>query len=139
MKNTLFLILLFSYFNSNSQIVFERYFGTIGANNVGFYLQEVSNGYLISGSTDNDGVIIRTNQFGDSLWQRNYTNGSVESLRPASNGSFVLAGTDYNSPYNGVFRQIDSLGNIIWDTITTSNPFTMYGIAAIQLPDGDFA
>ncbi len=139
MKNSIILILFFAHFNSHSQIVFEKYYGTIGGNNVGFYVHQASNGYIISGSKDNDGVIIRTNEFGDSLWQQNYSNGSAECLRPSGNGGFVLAGTDYNSPYNAVFRQVDSSGSVVWDTITSSSPFTRYGIAAMQMPDGDYA
>ena len=139
MKSSVFFFLFFSYINSNSQILFEKYYGTIGKNNVGFYVQEISNGFIVGGSSDNDGIIIRTNSMGDSLWQQNYLNGTVESLRSSGNGSFMLAGTDYNSPYKAVFRQVDSSGNILWDTITSSNPFTMYGLASIQTPDSNFA
>ena len=138
MKFKIIFLLILSGLSSYSQIVFEKYYGTIGSNNVGFYLEEISDGYIVTGSSDNDGIVIRTDINGNEVWQQNFSNGSVESFKVNGDGNFLLTGTDYNSPYNAVYRLVDSSGISIWDTAYSSAPFSLYGISGIQMPDSSF-
>ena len=138
MKFKIIFLLILSGLSSYSQIVFEKYYGTIGSNNVGFYLEEISDGYIVTGSSDNDGIVIRTDINGNVVWQQNFSNGSVESFGINNDGNFLLTGTDYNSPYNAVYRLVDSSGISIWDTAYSSAPFSLYGISGMQMPDSSF-
>ncbi|MCK9613853.1 MAG: T9SS type A sorting domain-containing protein [Bacteroidales bacterium] len=90
-------------------------------------IKDISNGYLIVGTTSNYGIsntkdcfIIRINSIGDTLWTKtiggSFDDYSVSTVI-TNNGDFIVCGTT-NSIGNGYFDvyyfKINSTGDIIW-------------------------
>jgi len=77
--------------------------------------------YVFTGCKDNDVLLMKIDEFGDSLWLRTYEGGGNDdgaSVMQTSDGGFIIAGTaDYDS-YTGdgdVFIiRTDSLGYTLW-------------------------
>ena len=138
--NLLVIIFFVSLTSVSAQQGFEKYFGNTGVNDNGFgVLQSRDGGYIICGSADLDGVLIKTDLNGNVVWQNTYPSCNFESIRETSDLGYILAGTDYNSPYAGVYKKTDSLGNEQWNVLLNSGAFSHYGLSALQMPDGSFA
>jgi len=138
--NLLVIIFFVSLTSVSAQQGFEKYFGNTGVNDNGFgVLQSRDGGYIICGSADLDGVLIKTDLNGNVVWQNTYPSCNFESIRETSDLGYILAGTDYNSPYAGVYKKTDSLGSEQWNVLLNSGAFSHYGLSALQMPDGSFA
>ncbi|HNP49442.1 MAG TPA: hypothetical protein PKL85_11425 [Bacteroidia bacterium] len=135
----IFIVIFQLPFNTRAQYGFEKYFGNQGANNNGFGLvQTTDGGFILCGSSDNNALMIKTDQHGDEMWHQDFTDGNMECIRLVSDGGYITAGTNYSSPYSGVFRKTDSLGNEVWNYQINSGAFSHYGISAMQMQDGHF-
>ncbi len=135
MKLLPFLSLIIFTLSATAQSYFEKYYGIAGRNNAASYFQILSDGgYLLSGSSDGEGYIIRTNSNGDTLWTRLYADATADCIKVQSSGDFFMAGSfGTTPPPTAVLTHCDSSGNLIYTTSQSSSPFSRYGIAVEML------
>ncbi len=135
MKQLLFLLIVFTATFANAQTYFEKFYGIPGRNNAASYFQILpDNGYLLSGSSDGEGYLIRTNSHGDTLWSRLFPDASADCIKIQANGDFFLAGSyGISPPPIAVLTHCDSSGNLINTTSLSSSPFSRYGLAVEML------
>lgn len=142
--NSLFLFLTLSCFAQNN---FQAYFSIPGA---GTIVEESAinrlpdGGFIIAASfsvssTNCHQLLIRLNSNGDTLWTKDYSDGSTVSLPtviPISTGGFLFAFK--HEPSNGLMVvRTDDNGNKIWSTLNNiqgeiNHPY------AIENNDGSF-
>ena len=123
-----------------AQFAFEKTFGITQRNNQGFGVIQTENGnFVLCGSSDNDGMLIKTDSEGNLLWQQDFIDGGLESIRMTTDSGFIFAGTNYASPYSAVYRKTDSIGTEEWNIVFNTGAFSHYGISAMELADGNFA
>ncbi len=109
-------------------------------------------GFLMVGSTSetvSNGLVIRTNSLGDTLWVRTYGGGDHDQINCIAklDDGYALAGfkgkyMGYMSLVGGDFwlLKIDDDGETIWEHIYgVSGESTEEALALTQLPDGGFA
>ncbi len=127
---SIFLI-LFCSTTTNAQALFEKYYGISGRNNAASFFQILPDGgFILSGSSDGEGYLIRTNSNGDTLWTRLYPDATADCIKVQLNGDFFLAGSyGISPPPTAVLTHCDSSGNLIYTTSQSSSPFSRYGIA----------
>lgn len=106
------LILLFSSFTF-SQTSFYKLFGEGMGNSGGSLVQTPDGGYLLLGCVNNnETILIKTDEFGDTLWTRRYPVGNVSMLyliKALPDGNYILS---YRENH---LMKIDSVGNILWE------------------------
>lgn len=131
-----------------SQNIFEKIYGGSGEDEGNSVLQTFDGGFIITGSTNSFGAggldvyVIRTNEFGDTLWTKTFggTNDDVGySIAQTSDSGFVITGyTNGLGPGTGIcLIRIDSNGDSIW----TRNYYGIYkeiGYSVAQTTDGGF-
>lgn len=120
-KFILLLVFVFSIGFIEGQTTF---FKTIGGNNeYSHYIEQTTDGgYIIGGTGYGSGVrsgyVIKTNEFGDTLWTRTYGRQSTfYSGKQTSDGGYVFAGSEKpvgSMYYNMYILKIDSIGTIQW-------------------------
>ena len=106
-------------------------------------------GYLFVGSSNvewanRDGILLRTDEWGDSLWSRTYGGAGDDDLYTItahSEGGYLLSGqlstyANYNSADVWIIR-VDETGNTIWER-TYGGEYNDYPFAHIQTPDSGF-
>lgn len=124
-------------------LLWEKTFGGIDADDGRCIKQTVDNGFIIIGYTRNFGVnnygvyLIKTNSNGDSLWTKAFnvmTNSSFGySIQQTTDGGYIITG--YNSFFNTLFLiKTDINGDILWTkTFGCSN-----GNSVQQTNDGGY-
>jgi len=125
--------------------------GTFGESrgDVGYSVQQtLDNGYVIAGYVYTDvnrldGILIKMNNSGDTLWTRTYGGIDLERIfcvRQTVDLGFILAGD--SEAYGSVNQEVyivktDSLGNVIWSG-TYGGPGSDIAFCIKQIPDGDY-
>ena len=129
------LVLITTLTNSFAQPYFEKYYGIAGRNNAASYFQILPDGgYILSGSSDGEGYLIRLNSIGDTLWTRLYPDATADCIKIQPAGDFFMAGSySITPPPTAVLTHCDSAGNLIYTTSQSSSPFSRYGIAVEAL------
>jgi hypothetical protein len=148
MKKTLltgFFSLLF--FFAFSQATFQKIYGGIHDESVGFAQQTSDGGYMIAGTTAGYGAggydfyLVKTNSAGDTLWTKTYGTTDDENLSSAkqtSDGGYILAGTIIQNSVTLVYVvRTTSTGSLSW---THSFKLTQIDFASSvqQTQDGGF-
>jgi len=99
-------------------------------------IQNYDNGFLIAGSPF---TIIRTDQFGDTLWIRNLGGGSALGLIATLDGDLIAVGSDYHymQPCDLMLAKLNQFGDTIWVRFWggSSND---YGYSVVQTADSCF-
>src|SRR6476469_1215406 len=98
MKNLIVICFLFVYVQTTAQVIFQKYYGSLGVDN-GYYAQQTTDsGYVIIGSntvTSQDIGLIKTNSSGDTVWSK--TMGGTASdygkfVQQTSDGGYIITG-----------------------------------------------
>jgi len=105
---------------TSAQITFERIYGSSDFE-LPFSVKQTSDGgYLAAGMYNDDGWLIRLNEFGDSLWTKQFGDTGSENIKyleSTFNNEFIMVG-ETNSfgagSYDVWLVKIDLQGNIIW-------------------------
>ena len=108
--------------HSNGSQDWAKEFG--GANNdFGYCIQQTDDGgYIIAGDTESygsgsrDGFLLKTNSYGDSLWQKNFGGTSFDRLRfveQTTDGGYIITGTtmSFGNGYQVYVIKTDGNGN----------------------------
>lgn len=126
MKKILSLLSILICINVFSQITFQKTFGGSNHEQGWEVIQLPDSSYVVAGSTrsfgdtDGDFYLIKTNKYGDLLWEKTY--GGMEtdfcwSFDKTFDGGFILAGiTDsFGLEEVGYYLvKVDSSGNLMW-------------------------
>lgn len=101
------------------QTYFQKIFGTIGTDK-SFGVLSVNGGYVLSGHANNDLLLLKVDNFGNTVWKKTY--GGVTQTEEGkvcvktADGGFLITG--YSQLGAGLFDAIltktDSLGNFQW-------------------------
>ena len=81
----IFIVIFQLPFNTRAQYGFEKYFWKSYANNNGFgWCKTTDGGFILCGSSDNNALMIKTDQHGDEMWHQDFTDGNMECIRLVS-------------------------------------------------------
>ncbi|MFT5129735.1 MAG: hypothetical protein ACI8W8_003364, partial [Rhodothermales bacterium] len=88
--------------------LWEREYGTPAAEDRLRALIPTGDGYLLGGWSDDTRRVIRSNDKGDPIWDRNYGSGEIHAICPVP-GGYILVGAN-------AATKIDGGGNILWES-----------------------
>jgi hypothetical protein len=114
-----------------------------------YAMQHTSDGgYILTGVTFSygagagDAFLIKTDEFGDTLWTKTYGTSSVETgfwVRETADGGYILTGRTYGIGDNGDMYVVrtDKNGDILW-TRTYGGPSYDTGRTIVECEEGGF-
>ena len=121
------LLILFSLCISKAQnITGQLAFGGTGYESAEDIIQTNDSGYVITGYTTSFGaggydvLLVRTNQFGDTLWSKTFGGSGSDygkSIQMTNDGGYIIAGytTSFGAGnYDVYLIKTDGLGNTLW-------------------------
>src|ERR1039458_6082542 len=120
MKNLLMIVIAFALISlsTKAQLTFQKTYG--GSIGTGDHPMQITSdgGYIISGGTTGLGLI-KTDQFGDTLWTKTFTDSSMgngaTSIQQTADMGYILTGWGYpGGPPAEYIIKTDSLGVVIW-------------------------
>ena len=125
--------------NSATPVWTKRYYD--GTFNQGSVIETSDSGLILYGRSDNRLYLIKTDEMGDTIWTRLYSNSNgnnITSVAETADHGFIVSGT-YASGihYQSFLFKTGSTGNIEWSKNFDSS-FPPYLKKVIQTPDGGF-
>jgi hypothetical protein len=110
--------------------------------------QTKDGGFIITGGTNSfstehyDIYLIKTDEFGDTLWTRCYGQNLTDvanDVQQTTDGGFIITGYTTDGGYRDHIYLVrtDSNGNLLWTKIYSS-PNNSYASAVLQTPDSGF-
>jgi len=133
----------------NGDALWTKTYGGSGQD-IGMSVQETTDGgYIIAGSTwplgaqYNDGLVIKTNSFGDTLWTKIFGGSSYDdflSVQQTIDEGYIIVGetSSYGTGEHDVWLlKTDSLGDTIW-TKTYGGTYGDQGLSAQVTSDGGY-
>ncbi|MBK7377901.1 MAG: hypothetical protein IPJ03_02675 [Ignavibacteriales bacterium] len=118
--------------------IWEKTFGSSG-DDVGYTIEMTNDGGFIIAS---EGLLIKTNSFGDSLWTKNYSyiEAGLRAAIQINTGEYILTGANWNGAeeVNVCLIKTDSLGNVIWLKSYDYNNEYDIGYSVQQTSDGGY-
>ncbi|HYV91914.1 MAG TPA: T9SS type A sorting domain-containing protein [Chitinophagales bacterium] len=143
------LVVLISIGFASSQIVFQKTYGG-PSYDIGYAVQQnFDGGYILAGAQHSfslgtyDDYVIRTNEYGDTLWTRTYGDSLDEfaySVKQTPDGGFIICGytASFGAGNNDVYLiRINSSGDTLW-TRTYGGVNDDEGNAVAVTNDGGF-
>lgn len=139
MKKIFLILLLFSFTLNAQTILFQKKIGAMNtcmiANSI---IQTSDSSYAIVGTKTNKSFLIKTNQFGDTLWTKFFglPNGSQVIMRAVyetDDYGFIITGNKTN-PHGLIYLKTDSTGNIQWSYLGGGSD----GNSVQQTDDGQY-
>jgi hypothetical protein len=130
MKQALLFILLFCAHSAKAQVItFQNNYGADTTHEEGrVVIQTADSGYFVCGQRLLDtgyigqGLLMRTDKFGNELWTNYYTHTGASHLRfddmiMTSDGNLVVTGQAYYnvSDIDVYLAKLDTAGNILWE------------------------
>lgn len=83
--------------------------------------QTKDSGFIVSGSKNNQGILIKTDRSGIVKWKKLYSINNRETafkmLRITESGNILVCGYSSFFPVKAFVINLDSLGNIIWQSV----------------------
>ncbi len=125
-KALLLLVCLFAGFIVRGQITFERNYGGSAEDNGSRVLQMDDGGYLVTGVTASYGAggydiyLIKTNEYGDTIWTKTYggiNNEQSNAMKRTSDGNIIIAGrtSSFGAGNTDCYLlKIDQNGETLW-------------------------
>lgn len=148
-KYLLATIVLFTITAAQAQITFQKTYGTPKIDYGNSVLQSSDGGYIIAGIIDigsggvHDFSLIKTNQYGDTIWTKRYGGyfwDEAYSVAQTSDGGYILVGsTDgFGAGQHDIYIvKTDSLGSLQWSK-TYGGTNEEYGYYGQQTSDGGY-
>jgi hypothetical protein len=122
-----YLIILYSSIAANSQITFEKNIGGYYDDQGLSVVQTNDGGYIISGmkcssDTSCKSYLIKTNEYGDTLWTKtigaDHTTSVANSVIQTSDGGYVFTGSYRSETYSDVLIvKTNSSGDTLWSKL----------------------
>ncbi|MBI4646285.1 MAG: SprB repeat-containing protein [Bacteroidia bacterium] len=134
------------HFNSDGDTLWKKSYGN-DDNEFGYYVQQtIDEGYIIAGNKGQNGVIIKTDLWGDTLWTRSLgsfwgtqSDAKFHSIKEIPDSGYIIGASGYGDMYHRLIR-LDNWGDTIWtkdygDDIGTY--FVTYEV--FRMADGGYA
>jgi hypothetical protein len=134
----LFAMLLLTTLSVSGQITFERTYGGFGMDFGNSVLQTSDNGYILLGSTESfsdsrEVYLIKTDQYGDTLWTKTY-NGSTtdfgQSIQQTMDGGYIICG---EKDLKTLLIKTNDRGDTLW-----TRTYSGIGHSIEQAPDSGY-
>lgn len=144
--------------DQNGNILWQKTYGGSNFDNAMNVLETNDGGYILGGTSnsidgdvllnngDNDFWLLKINNLGTILWQRNFGGNGYDSLNnliKTSDGGYIMTGETYStnlpSYHNAgdvLVIKTDSLGNLIWQKCFGGSNWD-YGSKVIETSDGN--
>ncbi len=148
MKNYIVIIVIFPLWTSLAQITFQKNYGTFYHEQAHAVQQTSDGGYILAGDKSTGGMnpdifLVKTNEWGDTIWTRTYLrlySSLARAILETSDG-FLVAGSDVTSigPSRMDFflMKIDNQGDTVWTrTYGGANDEQAFDLKAT--PDGGY-
>jgi len=125
--------------NVTAQITFQKVFGGAGGDAGNFVQQTSDGGYIVAGLIDvwplpNGLFLIKTDEAGDTLWTKIFSDAVGNCVRQTSDGGFIITGVKNNKVY---LLRTDGDGDSLWSkTFGTTNENEGYSVQ--QTADGGY-
>ena len=125
----------------NGNLIFDRMYGGTGLDRGNSVQQTSDGGFILSGTTDGDHVIIKTNILGDEQWSENCDWGNLGSLFKTNDDGFVLTGSTNSSSNKDILLiKFNGSGNCSyeWTRLFIDNNDNEMGYDVIQTNDDGY-
>ena|GEM_PF-5787140 len=97
--------------DQNGNLIWLKHFGDDNHEKKAKSIAETNDhGYIITGSSSGQMLLLRLNENGDSLWERHPIDGFAESIKITTDQGYIMTG-------NCQLVRTDSVGNIIWERV----------------------
>jgi len=96
--------------DSTGNVIWSKAYGDVSCSSISCFSLAHGDGFIASGSTNNGGWLLKTNQAGDIEWSKTYPSGGFTTVKPSADGGYLAAGTDGSI----TVLKVDSLGTPIW-------------------------
>lgn len=119
----IFVLCFLSFGVCKAQISFEKIFNLSFVGTGTCVQQTTDGGYIVVGSINpdypiSDIYLIKTDQFGDTLWTRSYETPLPDcgnAVQQTSDGGYIVLGASLTYPYNTQLIKLDSNGMKLWE------------------------
>jgi hypothetical protein len=144
MKNHLICILILLNLKAQSQVTFQKTYGTYGLE-IGTAIKQTSdNGYIICGSTNEKSYLLKIDSIGNVTWSKSYFistssfQNKANSVEQTNDGGYILLSTGNSSIGVLQLYKTDHNGDTIWTKQfgggNTVNKW-IQGVSVQQTPD----
>ena len=152
MKNHLFLIFSILFFllpvcSQAQQNMFNKVYKNSPPSGIqAFSIAPASdNGYLIAGSAWPNGLVLKTDSFGNTIWAKSYGNNNsginINSIIPTLDSCFVIAGNAFNtSTYKNeaLCIKINATGDTVWSKTISQSGISLIAVSVQQTRDSGY-
>jgi len=130
---------------STAQVLFQKTFGGFNGDQGSSVDLTNDGGYVLAGNSFsfvtglNDVFVIKTDQFGNIDWAKNYGMSGVDianSIKQLSSGGFIIAGNAGFGGFNGLMIKIDQNGDLLWAVKAPYSIYRLYDV--IETFDGGY-
>ncbi|MBL8008862.1 MAG: hypothetical protein JNJ56_15175, partial [Ignavibacteria bacterium] len=100
----------------------EKWNKKIDSIGTGNYIQQTNDGgFIMCGGSNGKGIIVKTDRSGNLIWNNSYyvnnQNTQFAKIKIIDSGNLLICGNVAISPIKALVMKLDSLGNVIWQTI----------------------
>jgi len=99
--------------NPDGTLDLNRTYGDVGWD-AGRHVIETDGGYLVTGYTDEDLLLMKVNHIGELLWSRTYEGCLGYSVEETGDGCYAIAGV---SGDDALLMKTDSDGDVLWSRV----------------------
>lgn len=104
----------------------EEWSRIIDTTSVGVCIRQTNDsGYVIAGSNNNFGTVIKTDKLGSIIWKKQYSINNEPSsfykMKLLHNGELIMCGR-ISIPLKAYIVKTDSMGNVIWEKSYSNSP-----------------
>lgn len=121
--------------NVNGVLIWSKTFGTTDAEYGVSVKQTNDNGYILLGRSNNKAMVIKLNQSGDKIWEKEYLGIEGREIIATEEGGYVIGGLKDSDMY---LMSIDTNGDLVWE-LSVGGTALDQAESLIQTPDGGFA
>jgi len=127
--------------NSTGGQVWNRTFGSGSNRNIGYSVQQTSDGgYIIGGEYDSTyAILIKTNSTGQQVWNKTFGwGGKFYSVKQTSDGGYIATGYNLTNSGDVFVVKTNSTGGITWQKDFDYGTSWNYGQSVIETNDSNF-
>ena len=115
----LFLLNISFYLNANAQkpITWQREYGSTSDFEGNAVIQTFDGGFLMCGQTPHGYIVIRINEYGDTIWRKSYGDRHSYKLIQTSDSNFIIVGFSIGKSgfySDGFIQKLSRNGNQLW-------------------------
>lgn len=139
------ILLIFFSINLSSQVIFSKTYGGTSADYGNAIKQTIDGGYIMVGKTESFGrfvsdfYMVKTNQFGDTLWTKIIGSASLydeawDIMQLPTGDYLILNGVNQEQGMNLI--KTDVSGNVLWNKFYYGSTYWAYGAISSAINGG---